>query len=227
MIKVGNPDFSRQRPTQLYNQQMIIAVGYRVKSHRGVQFRNWTGTTLENYLRKGFIMNDEKLKNLREGTYFDDLLERVKDIHSNKKVFYRQILSLFATSIDYDARSIIAIEFFRKIQKNLLDHFSLNVATELIKDKTIEELAFLGVQSSERKDLFNIEIEVGKYHLTQDEITELNMIVSRYLDKAEIFASKRIPRYMTDWVKELTGILEYQKESLLDSNSNISNRNEI
>jgi len=134
---VGISDGSKKnnRPPKFYNLQMILAVGYRVKSHVGIQFRKWASTILSEYMKKGFVMNDELLKNAGKGTYFNELLERIRDIRSSEKVFYRQILDLFATSIDYDAKSEIAITFFKEMQNKLLYSVSMNTAAELIRNR--------------------------------------------------------------------------------------------
>jgi hypothetical protein len=161
--KVGNPDkFIITKPTQLYSLPMILAVGYRVKSHRGVQFRKWATGVLSEYMKKGFAMNEELLKNAGKGTYFNELLERIRDIRSSEKVFYRQVLDLFATSIDYDAKSDIAQTFFKEMQNKLLYSVSMNTAAELIKGRASAELPFMGLQSFKGERPQKSEVAVAK-----------------------------------------------------------------
>jgi len=222
MIKFGNPEFNKdhKKPVYFYNLNAILAVGYRVKSHRGVQFRKWASGVLTEYMKKGFAMNDELLKNMGGGTYFKELLERIRDIRSSEKVFYRQVLDLFVTSVDYDAKNEIAIKFFKEMQNKLLYSVSENTAAELIIGRANSELPFMGLQSFKGAKPLKSEAAVAKNYLTKKEIEQLNLMVSAYLDSAELKAKRGIPMYMADWVKELTGFIEYQKMPQLAGKGN-------
>jgi len=222
MTKVGISDFSRQRPTQLYNLQMILAVGYRVKSHRGIQFRTWASSILTEYMKKGFAMNDELLKNAGGGTYFKELLDRIRDIRSSEKVFYRQVLDLFATSIDYDSKSKVAIEFFKVMQNKLLFAHTNQTAAELIASRANAESPFMGLQAFKGLRPIRSEIVIAKNYLSEDEIIDLNLMVSAYLDIAEAKAREKKPMYMSDWVKELERFIVYREKSTLSTAGSVS-----
>jgi hypothetical protein len=220
---VGISDGSKiTRPPQYYNLDMIIAVGYRVKSHRGVQFRKWATAVLKEYMRKGFAMNDDLLKQAGGGTYFKELLERIRDIRSSEKVFYRQVLDLFATSIDYDAKSEIAIEFFKIMQNKLLFANTNKTAAELIAGRADAELPFMGLQAFRGERPIKSEVVVAKNYLTEDEVTDLNLMVSAYLDIAEAKAREHKPMYMQDWVKELERFIIYREKPQLDGAGTVS-----
>jgi len=219
--KIGNSDFST-KPTNYYNLDMILAVGYRVKSHRGIQFRKWATEILKEYMRKGFAMNDDLLKNAGGGMYFKELLDRIRDIRSSEKVFYRQVLDLFATSIDYDARSEIAVEFFKEMQNKL--HFAIHGRTvaELIADRADAEQPFMGLQAFKGSRPQKSEAVIAKNYLTEDEVRNLNLMVSAYLDIAEMKANERMPMHMKDWVNELEGFIRYRKKPVLSGAGSIS-----
>lgn len=227
MTKFGNSEFSRQRPTQHYNLDAILAVGYRVKSHRGIQFRKWASGILKEYMRKGFAMNDDLLKNAGGGWYFKELLNRIRDIRSSEKVFYRQVLDLFATSVDYDAKSEVAIEFFKVMQNQL--HFATHghTAAELIVDRANAELPFMGLQAFSGNRPQKAEVAVAKNYLTEDEVKNLNLMVSAYLDIAEMKANEHTPMYMKDWVKELEDFIIYRKKPVLSNAGKVSHREAV
>ena len=224
MIKFGNSEFNpnQKKPTNFYNLDAILAVGYKVKSHRGIQFRKWASSVLKEYMKKGFAMNDDLLKNAGGGNYFRELLERIRDIRSSEKVFYRQVLDLFATSIDYDSKSEIADEFFKKMQNKLLFAVSEKTAAELITDRANSELPFMGLQAFKGNRPLKHEAMISKNYLTQDEITDLNLTVSAYLDIAERKARKHEPMYMKDWAKELERFIVYQKMPILANAGKVS-----
>lgn len=215
MTKFGISEFSRQRPTQHYNLDAILAVGYRVKSHCGIHFRNWATNILKEYMQKGFVMNDELLKQEGGGLYFKELLARIRDIRASEKVFYRQVLDLFATSIDYDPKSEIAIEFFKVMQNKLLFANTTKTAAELIVERANAELPFMGLHSFNGNRPLKQEIVVAKNYLTEEEVTRLNLMVSAYLDIAEAKAMEHTPMYMNDWVVELENFIVYRKKPLL------------
>lgn len=222
MTKFGISEFSRQRPTQHYNLDAILAVGYRVKSQRGIQFRKWASGILKEYMRKGFAMNDELLKNAGGGTYFKELLDRIRDIRSSEKVFYRQVLDLFATSVDYDAKSETAIEFFKVMQNKLLFAHTNATAAELIAERANAESPFMGLQSFKGLRPLKSEVTIAKNYLTEDEVANLNLMVSAYLDIAEAKAREQTPMYMKDWVQELENFIVYRKKPLLDGAGTVS-----
>lgn len=222
MTKFGNPEFSRQRPTQHYNLDAILAVGYRVKSQRGIQFRKWASDKLKEYMRKGFVMNDELLKQAGGGSYFKELLGRIRDIRSSEKVFYRQVLDLFATSMDYDAKSETAVEFFKVMQNKLLFANTNSTAAELIAKRANAELSFMGLQAFKGEKPKKDEVVVAKNYLTEDEVVNLNLMVSAYLDIAESKAREQLPMYMKDWVTELGDFIIYRKKPQLSGAGTIS-----
>lgn len=222
MTKFGISEFSRQRPTQHYNLDAILAVGYRVKSQRGIQFRKWASEVLKEYMRKGFVMNDELLKQAGGGSYFKELLGRIRDIRSSEKVFYRQVLDLFATSMDYDAKSETAIEFFKVMQNKLIFANTNSTAAELIAKRANAELPFMGLQAFKGERPKKDEVIVAKNYLTEDEVVNLNLMVSAYLDIAESKAREQLPMYMKDWVNELGDFIIYRKKPQLSGAGTIS-----
>jgi len=223
--KEGSRDVKRD--VEFYNLDMIISVGYRVNSHRATIFRIWATDILKEYLRKGFAMNDDLLKNAGGGTYFKELLDRIRDIRSSEKVFYRQVLDLFATSIDYDPRSNIAIEFFKEMQNKL--HFATHgrTAAELIADRADAEQPFMGLQAFKGNRPQKSEAVIAKNYLTENEVRGLNLMVSAYLDIAEMKANERTPMYMADWVKELEDFIRYRKRPVLTGAGSISHEDAV
>ncbi|MBD5391047.1 virulence RhuM family protein [bacterium] len=221
MTKFGNSEFSRQRPTQHYNLDAILAVGYRVKSHCGIHFRNWATSILKEYMQKGFVMNDELLKQVGGGSYFKELLSRIRDIRASEKVFYRQVLDLFATSIDYDPKSEIAINFFKVMQNKLLFANTTKTAAELILERADSDLPFMGLHSFSGSRPLKQEVIVAKNYLTEEEVTHLNLMVSAYLDIAEAKALEHTPMYMSDWVVELENFIVYRKKPLLQNSGKV------
>ncbi|MDR1939900.1 MAG: virulence RhuM family protein [Clostridiales bacterium] len=222
-MHIANSD----KPVTFYNLDLIIAVGYRVKSHRGIQFRKWASEILKEYMKKGFAMNDDLLKQAGGGSYFRELLDRIRDIRSSEKVFYRQVLDLFATSVDYDAKSEIAAEFFKVMQNKLLFANTKSTAAELVASRANAELPFMGLQAFKGDRPQKNEVTIAKNYLTEDEIIDLNLMVSAYLDIAEAKARERIPMYMKDWVKELSDFIVYRKKPMLDGAGKISREDAI
>jgi len=227
MTKFGISELSPHRPTQYYNLDAILAVGYRVRSHRGVQFRKWASEILKEYMRKGFAMNDDLLKNAGGGSYFKELLDRIRDIRSSEKVFYRQVLDLFATSIDYDARSEVAVEFFKEMRNKL--HFATHgrTAAELIADRADAEQPFMGLQAFKGTSPQKSEAIIAKNYLTEEEVRDLNLMVSAYLDIAEMKANEWTPMHMKDWVNELEGFIRYRKRPVLSDAGSISHEEAV
>ena len=213
---------SVQRNVAYYNLDMILAIGYRVRSPRGIQFRHYASTVLKEYLIKGFAMDDERLKKLGGGSYFKELLERIRDIRSSEKVFYRQVLDLFATSSDYNANSPEAKKFFATVQNKM--HYAVhhNTASELIYNRVDSAKEFLGLTTF-KGDLPTLsEAKVAKNYLTEKELRGLNQLVSGYLDFAERQAEREEVMTMADWVAHVDRILLATGEDLLDNSGSIS-----
>ncbi len=208
--------------TAFYNLDMIISVGYRVNSHRGVQFRIWATQVLREYLIKGFAMNDELLKRAGGGNYFDELLSRIRDIRSSEKVFYRKVLEIYALSIDYDPRAEFTQQFFKTVQNKM--HFSVHghTAAEIIYERADAEKDFMGLTSWTGAMPQRSDAEVAKNYLSADELDTLNRIVSLYLDFAELQAKSHKPMYMKDWIQKLDDFLKLSGKELLTHAGKIS-----
>ena len=208
--------------TAFYNLDMILAIGYRVRSPRGVQFRNYATTILKEYIIKGFAMDDERLKNLGGGNYFKELLARIRDIRSSEKVFYRQVLDLFATSVDYNSKSNEAKQFFATVQNKM--HYAIhhNTASELIYNRVDSEKDFMGLTTFKGELPTLSEAKIAKNYLTEKELRGLNQLVSGYLDFAERQAEKEVTMTMKDWIEHVDRILTATGEDLLEGNGKIS-----
>ena len=218
--KEGNRKISRQ--LAYYNLDMILAIGYRVRSIRGIQFRNYASSILKEYLIKGFAMDDERLKNLGGGNYFKELLERIRDIRSSEKVFYRQVLDLFATSIDYDAKNEEAKKFFATVQNKM--HFAIHhhTASELIYTRVDSDKDFMGLSTFKGELPTLEEAKVAKNYLSVEELKSLNALVSGYLDFAERQAQREVKMTMKDWREHVDRILSATGEDLLIGNGRVS-----
>ena len=218
--KEGNRKISRQ--LAYYNLDMILAIGYRVRSIRGIQFRNYASSILKEYLIKGFAMDDERLKNLGGGNYFKELLERIRDIRSSEKVFYRQVLDLFATSIDYDAKNEEAKKFFATVQNKM--HFAIHhhTASELIYTRVDSDKDFMGLSTFKGELPTLEEAKVAKNYLSVEELKSLNAVVSGYLDFAERQAQREVKMTMKDWREHVDRILSATGEDLLIGNGRVS-----
>lgn len=207
---------------EFYNLDMIISVGYRVNSHRGVQFRMWATQVLREYMVKGFAMNDDLLKRAGGGNYFDELLARIRDIRSSEKVFYRKVLEIYALSIDYDPRTEATQRFFATVQNKM--HFSAHghTAAEVIFERANADKDFMGLTVWTGSLPKRTDAEVAKNYLTVDEIDTLNRIVSLYLDFAELQAKNHTPMYMKDWIQKLDDFLKLSGRQLLTHAGKIS-----
>lgn len=214
----------QSRKVAYYNLDMILAIGYRVRSPRGTQFRNYATTVLKEYLIKGFAMDDEKLKNLGGGNYFKELLDRIRDIRSSEKVFYRQILDLFATSTDYNSSSEEAKIFFATVQNKM--HYAIhhNTASELIYKRVDSDKEFMGLTNFKGELPTLSEAKIAKNYLAENELKRLNALVSGYLDFAEMQAQKEIPMTMKDWVAHVDRILTATGEELLKDAGKITKK---
>jgi len=205
-----------------YNLDVIISVGYRVKSLRGTQFRIWANKILKEYLKKGFAMNDDLLKNAGGGNYFQELLERIRDIRSSEKVFYRQILDIYATSIDYDPRASESVEFFKIVQNKM--HFAAHghTAAEIVYLRADADKEFMGMTAFDGKGLRKADASIAKNYLQEDEIKILNRLVTAYLEFAELQAIRQRPMYMKDWICKLDDFIKMSGSELLDNAGKIS-----
>ena len=211
-----------ERNIAYYNLDMIISVGYRVNSHRGVQFRIWATQVLREYLIKGFAMNDDLLKRAGGGNYFDELLSRIRDIRSSEKVFYRKVLEIYALSIDYDPRAEATQMFFKTVQNKM--HFSAHghTAAEVIYQRTDANKDFMGLTSWTGGLPKRTDAEIAKNYLSPEELDTLNRIVSLYLDFAELQAQSHRPMYMKDWIQKLDDFLKLSGKELLTHAGTIS-----
>ena len=211
-----------ERVIAYYNLDMIISVGYRVHSYRGVQFRIWATKVLKEYIVKGFAMNDDLLKRAGGGNYFDELLARIRDIRSSEKVFYRKVLEIYALSIDYDPRVEMTQKFFKTVQNKM--HYSVHghTAAEIIYERADAEKDFMGLTTWSGAMPTKPEAEIAKNYLTQEEVKSLNRIVSLYLDFAEMQAEEHRPMYMKDWINILDDFLRISRKDILTHAGKIS-----
>ena len=205
-----------------YNLDVIISVGYRVKSLRGTQFRIWAMGILKEYMRKGFVMDDERLKRLGGGNYFDELLARIRDIRSSEKVFWRKVLEIYATSIDYDPSAEASIEFFKQVQNKMHWAAHGHTAAEVIYQRADAEKANMGLTSWSGNRIRRPDVEIAKNYLNADELDALNKIVSAYLDIAEVNALNQEPMYMKDWLSTIDDYLKMTRRDILDTKGRVT-----
>lgn len=205
-----------------YNLDMIISLGYRVKSITATKFRRWATERLKEYMIKGFTMDDERLKNLGGGNYWKELLDRIRDIRSSEKVMYRQVLDLYATSVDYDPKSSESIAFFKMVQNKLHYAAHAHTAAEVIYERADADKPFMGLTNFSGDFPTAKDIGIAKNYLTEDELKVLNNIVSGYFDFAEIQAMRRNPMYMRDYVEHLDGLLKATGENVLEDVGTVS-----
>ena len=211
-----------ERNIEYYNLDVIISVGYRVKSLRGTQFRIWANSVLKEYIIKGFAMDDERLKGNSGGNYWKELLDRIRDIRSSEKVLYRQVLDLYATSVDYDPKSETSIQFFKIVQNKL--HYAAHghTAAEVIYERADAERPFMGLTSFAGELPALKDIGIAKNYLNEEELKILNNLVSGYFDLAEISAIEHRPMYMSDYVEQLDSILVSGNRKLLEGAGSVS-----
>ena len=221
----GNREVSRELP--YYNLDMIISLGYRVKSKIATNFRRWATERLKEYMIKGFTMDDERLKNLGGGNYWKELLERIRDIRSSEKVMYRQVLDLYATSVDYDPKSSESIAFFKMVQNKL--HYAAHghTAAEVIYERADASQPFMGLKSFSGDFPVLKDISIEKNYLNDEELKISNNIVSGYFDFAEIQAMRHNPMYMADYVEHLDNILKTTGEKVLQGAGTVSHTQAI
>lgn len=218
----GNRTVNREMT--YYNLDMIISLGYRIKSVIATHFRRWATERLKEYIIKGFTIDDERLKGNGGGAYWKELLDRIRDIRSSEKVMYRQVLDLYATAVDYDPRTNLSIEFFKIVQNKL--HYAAHghTAAEVIYGRADAEAPMMGLTSFKGDHPTLNDVRIAKNYLSADELKVLNNIVSGYFDFAEIQAMKHIPMYMSDYVKQLDNILSATGEKLLSGAGSVSHQ---
>ena len=205
-----------------YNLDAIISVGYRVKSLRGTQFRIWANSVLKEYLIKGFAMNDDLLKQSGGGNYFDELLERIRDIRSSEKVFWRKVLDIYATSVDYSANAEESVLFFKTVQNKMLYAATGMTAAELVSGRANALLPMMGMTVVKGKSPTLAEAKTAKNYLNEEELGTLNRLVSAYLDLAELQAMRKKPMYMKDWVARLDDYLRMTDSEVLQNVGKVS-----
>ena len=221
--KIGNSDFST-KPTNYYNLDVIISVGYRVHSIVGTRFRQWATARLHEYIVKGFTLDDRRLKGNGGGLYWKELLDRIRDIRSSEKVLYRQVLDLYATSVDYNPKAEESVRFFKIVQNKL--HYAAHghTAAEVIFERADADKPFMGLTSFDGELPTLKDARIAKNYLNAEELKVLNNIVSGYFDFAEIQAIRHRPMYMDDYIKQLDGILSGTGEKLLTDAGSVSHR---
>ena len=220
ILHIANSD----RPVKLYNLDVIISVGYRVKSLRGTHFRRWATERLKEYMIKGFTMDDERLKQMGGGGYWRELLDRIRDIRSSEKVLYRQVLDLYATSVDYDPKAEQSVKFFKIVQNKL--HYAAHghTAAEVVYERADADKPFMGLTTFAGDFPTKNEVTVAKNYLSEEELKVLNNLVSGYFDFAEIQAMRHNPMYMSDYIKHLDNILSSTGEKLLTDAGSVTHK---
>ena len=214
--KIGISDFST-KPTNFYNLDVIISVGYRVKSQQGTRFRQWATQRLREYLIKGFTLDDERLKTGSSYNYFKELLDRIREIRLSERVFYQQIKDIYATSIDYDPRSEATLTFYKEVQNKLLFAVSGQTAAELVYYRANASLPMMGLTTTKVPGkVRQTDVTTGKNYLTEEELQALKLIVEQYLAFAEAQARAQRPMYMKDWIERLGLILTMNEYTILD-----------
>ena len=215
------------RAIDYYNLDVIISVGYRVKSLRGTQFRIWASSVLKEYMKKGFALDDDRLKRLGGGNYFDELLARIRDIRSSEKVFWRKVLEIYATSIDYDPSAEASVQFFKQVQNKMHWAAHRHTAAEIVYQRADAEKENMGLTSWEGKRIKRSDTEIAKNYLTQTELDALNKIVSAYLDIAEVRALAHEPMYMKDWLETIDDYLKMTRRDILTTKGRVTHKQAI
>lgn len=224
MKKFGISEFQQKTPNY-YNLDVIISVGYRVKSPQGTQFRIWATQRLKEYIIKGFALNEDRFKSGNSMNYFDELQDRLREIRLSERFFYQKIKDIYTTSIDYDPTDEKTVEFFKIVQNKLLWAISKQTAAELVYRRVDASLPLLGMQSYDKKGLISVkksEVSIAKNYLNEDEIKLLGLLVEQYLAFAETMAQQRVPMYMKDWIQRLDSILQLNGRELLTHAGKIS-----
>ena len=213
-----------QRKVAYYNLDMILAIGYRVRSHRGTQFRVWATERLRMYLVKGFVLDDIRLKEGRSigADYFDELLERIRDIRASEKRFYQKIRDIYRLAIDYDPRADTTLAFFKTVQNKLHWAITGHTAAELIAERANAQKPNMGLTSWKGAKVRKGDVTVAKNYLNEEEIRNLNRIITMYLDYAEVQAERKQPIYMKDWVQKLDAFLQFNEREILTGSGQVS-----
>ena len=207
-----------------YNLDVIISVGYRVKSLRGTQFRIWATNILKEYMIKGFALDDERLKNLGGGNYFDELLARIRDIRSSEKVFWRKVLEIYATSIDYNPKAESSVQFFKQVQNKMHWAAHKHTAAEVIYQRADADKDNMGLTTWSGKRIKLSDVEVAKNYLDEKELDALNKIVAAYLDIAEVHALNQEPMYMKDWLETIDDYLRMTRRDILTTKGKVTHQ---
>ncbi|MBP7700118.1 MAG: virulence RhuM family protein [Methanoregulaceae archaeon] len=214
----------KQYRTKFYNLDMILAIGYRVRSHRGTQFRVWATERLREYLVKGFVLDDIRLKEGRSigADYFDELLERIRDIRASEKRFYQKIRDIYRLAIDYDPKADTTLAFFKTVQNKLHWAITGHTAAELIAERVDARKPNMGLTSWKGAKVRKGDVTVAKNYLNEEEIRNLNRIITMYLDYAEVQAERKQPIYMKDWVQKLDAFLQFNEREILTGSGQVS-----
>ncbi|WP_243125366.1 virulence RhuM family protein [Clostridium transplantifaecale] len=220
--KEGNRTVERQ--IDFYNLDVIISVGYRVKSLRGTQFRIWATNILKEYMKKGFALDDDRLKNLGGGNYFDELLSRIRDIRSSEKVFWRKVLEIYSTSIDYDPKAESSVLFFKQVQNKMHWAAHRHTAAEVIYQRADADKNNMGLTTWSGKHIKRSDVEVAKNYLDEKELDALNKIVTAYLDIAEVHALNQEPMYMKDWLETIDDYLRMTRRDILTTKGKVTHQ---
>jgi len=226
MQKFGNSEFQQKAPNY-YNLDVVISVGYRVKSKQGTQFRIWATNRLKEYIIKGFVLNDKRFKAGKSMNYFDELQGRIREIRLSERFFYQKIKDIYKTSIDYDAKNEQTVEFFQIVQNKLLWAISKQTAAELLYERANSNLPFMGMKSCDKKlekSITKKDSEIGKNYLDENEIKLLGLLVEQYLAFAQTMASQQTPMYMRDWIERLDAILQLNGREILKHAGKISHK---
>lgn len=220
----GNREVNRMR--KYYNLDMILAVGYRVRSNVGIHFRRWATGVLTEYMKKGFVLNDERLKNPKEfgADYFDELLERIRDIRASEKRIYQKVKDIFALSVDYDGKSNAAQLFFKSVQNKLEYAATGFTAPEIIAKRANAKKDNMGLTSFKGAKVRKSDVTIAKNYMTKEEISNLNLIVNMYLDYAELQAKQHKPMHMADWENKLNQFLEFNGQEVLQDYGTITRK---
>ncbi len=213
-----------ERQIDFYNLDVIISVGYRVKSLRGTQFRIWATNILKEYMKKGFALDDDRLKNLGGGNYFDELLSRIRDIRSSEKVFWRKVLEICATSIDYDPKAESSVLFFKQVQNKMHWAAHKHTAVEVIYQRADADKDNMGLTTWSGNHIKRSDVGVAKHYLDEKELDALNKIVSAYLDIAEVHALNQEPMYMKDWLETIDDYLRMTRRDILTTKGKVTHQ---
>jgi len=220
--KEGNRTVERQ--IDFYNLDVIISVGYRVKSLRGTQFRIWATNILKEYMKKGFALDDDRLKNLGGGNYFEELISRIRDIRSSEKVFWRKVLEIYATSIDYNPKAESSVLFFKQVQNKMHWAAHKHTAAEVIYQRADADKDNMGLTTWSGKRIKLSDVEVAKNYLDEKELDALNKIVTAYLDIAEVHALNQEPMYMKDWLGTIDDYLRMTRRDILTTKGKVTHQ---